>query len=460
MKVSRSLPVYLDGCALPKPAITEYNIEGCLRKRLYHATPGFNHAMLKRLRHFTIRWCYDNLHPLTELTSFEEWIKHTNYSLRRKRELSDLRSQGSVEDVFNARVECHVKDESYEDYKFPRMISSREDKAKVWLGPIFHSIEQEVYKLPYFVKGLTEQQRIDKIIDVFGDRDVYVTDYSAFETHFIPKLIANCEMVVYRYMLHNFPEERRIIQVLFHQNRLRSRFFSGELEGVRMSGEMNTSLGNGLSNLILMHFMAQEMGFKILNCLVEGDDGLFEIHGTPPSPSDAERYGLELKIDKAKPSTASFCGCIFNPDTRTNFGHPLKHLVSFGWAGRRYLSLSTKKSLELVMSRVYSFCSLYPGVPLIWKLCQLCINHLPEVKYYRCLKYLDRYKSANLRLSSTVKSPSLSDRHFFGKLTGITEPMQYLIEADFERSFPIIRSPLLLEVLPDSWLEVFENYTE
>lgn len=461
LEVSRPLPVHIVGAVLPKPAITEVSVEGCLRKRLFHQTPGFNHKTMRKLRGFVLRWCRANLRPLDEIASFEEWIEETNYGKRRKEELRQIYYDSVPDDVFKARVKCHVKDEFYEALKWPRMISSREDVAKVHLGPIFHSIEKILYKMPFFVKGLTEQQRVDRIIDIFGDRTVYVTDYSAFETHFVEKLMCNCEMVVYNYLLSSFPEARRLIKVLTGRNRLTSKFFHGTLDGVRMSGEMNTSLGNGISNYLLMCFIAQQENFTIVNALVEGDDGLFEIRGAPPTAQlVASKYGLELKIDRAVPHTASFCGCIFNPVTRTNFGHVLKHLVSFGWMGRRHFSLPTKRQLELTMSRVYSFNALYPGVPLLFKLCELCIRHFPKVTYVRCLKYLDRYRSSTLWLTEDVRTPLPEDRCFFYELTGISPAEQLQIEDDFEHSFPALHSELLLSFLSEDWVWMWTHYVE
>lgn len=449
--VSKSLPCFIQGAVLPKPGIDKVAIEGGLRKRLYHKTIGYSHSTLARLRKFVFRWCHQHLTPLKELHSFDEWLAASNYSLKRKEQLIEAHAKADINLLHKYPVKCHVKDEFYETWKYLRMISSRTDEAKTIFGPIFHSIETEVYKLPYFVKGLTEQERIEKIVETFGKRAVYVTDYSAFETHFTPDLLAHCEFVMYKYMLQGIPGAIDKLKVLLGSNRLVSRYFHGLLEGVRMSGEMNTSLGNGFSNLMLMLFIAEEQGFKVLNCLVEGDDGLFEISGKPPTAALFKSYGLELKIAPALPHTASFCGCVFNPDNHRNFGHPLKHLIAFGWTGRRHLSLRTKKATELLMSRIYSFCALYPGVPLIWKLCELCLRKYQRVKFCRAKKYLDRYKQGNITFTERVVSPDLSDRLFFEEITGITPCEQLCIETEMETTFPAIHSDVLLSHLPQEW---------
>lgn len=458
--VSKTLPTVLYGAALWKPKLDRYSVEGCLRKRLFHKIHGYSHRMLKRLRWFVRRWCKQNLQKLTHLKTFEEWLEETNYSKKRKDELREIYYSSVLADVFSAPVKIHVKDEFYGEPKFPRMISSRDDVAKCYLGPIFSSIEDVLYPLPFFVKGLTDAERVHKLNDLFGTRDVYVTDYSAFETHFTPDLMYACEYQVYKYLLSDFPDALKLVQVIMHKNRLQGKMATGSLEGVRMSGEMNTSLGNGISNYLLMHFMAEEEGFKILNCVVEGDDGLFEIRGTAPTPELAKnKYGLELKIQPAKPYSASFCGCIYNPVTLTNFGHVLDHLASFGWLGRRHISLSERKQRELIMSRVYSFNASFPGVPLIWKVCQLCIKHYGRVPYVRCLKYLDRWRTtqSHLRLTEEVVEPLIDDRSYFSELSGISIDEQYVIEKDFEKSFPLLYSETLLDHVPRSFIDAWNS---
>lgn len=458
--VSKNLPVFIFGASLWKPMLDGYSIEGCLRKRLFHKTPGYNHRMLSRLRFFVRRWCKLNLTPIKKLKSFEEWIEEASYSKRRKDQLKEVYYSSTEKDVFEAPVKIHVKDEFYGEAKFPRMISSRDDVAKCYLGPIFSSIEDVLYPMPFFVKGLTDAERVRKLNDLFGQRDVYVTDYSAFETHFTPDLMSSCEYQVYKYLLSDFPDALKLVSVIMRRNRLQGKLAKGELEGVRMSGEMNTSLGNGISNYLLMHFMAQEEGFKILNCVVEGDDGLFEIRGVAPTPELAkEKYGLELKIQPAKPYSASFCGCIYNPVTLTNFGHVLDHLVSFGWVGRRHISLSERKQRELIMSRVYSFNASFPGVPLLWKVCELCIKHFGSVPYVRCLKYLDRWRTTQtrLRLTEEVIEPSDDDRSYFSELSGITIDEQLKIEKDFCETFPVLYSETLLDHVPSSFIDAWNS---
>ena len=105
-------------------------------------------------------------------------------------------------------------------------------------------------------------------------------------------------------------------EVLCGKNIVQNRYLDCIIEARRMSGEMNTSLGNGFSNLMFMAFVCEKLG---LNCngVVEGDDGLFAFNGNTPSASDFTKYGFNIKLDvHSEISTASFCGNVFDPEDR------------------------------------------------------------------------------------------------------------------------------------------------
>lgn len=480
---SVSLPAYFHGVCLYKPRITPYNVEGSLRKRLFHLPPQVTdlgvrarmyphipdptldgilkrpsrHALYRRLRKYVWSWCHEHLKPLDHIMTFDEALGKTHYSKSRKDMLRRAAGDASRSSFSNYVVKCFVKDEFYEEPKFPRMISSREDRAKVLLMAVFKAIEEEVFALPYFVKHMTTQQRIEKISSLFDDRDVYVTDYSAFETHFTPALMCNLEMVMYRYMLKNFPDEYQLIRKLAGENKLRSKYFTGSLQGVRMSGEMNTSLGNGFSNLLLMSFACYMTGNRILGCVVEGDDGLFETE-RPLQQEFFKDMGLELKCAKTKAWKASFCGCVYNPVSLHNLGHPIKALIKSCWSSKFEASSSESHLRELQVAKVMSLNAEHPGVPIVWKFCQMVFERLGTIKYCRAWKYYDVYQREHLQLSDKVVAPTPDDRAFFQEMEGITIRDQVRIEEDIEKTFPFVCSPTFNSYVPDTYLDAWEEY--
>lgn len=457
--VAELLPVRLEGFCMIKPIIEPLSVMKSLRKRLYHRPKDHVHALWAELRGFVYRWCKANLRPLDSVMSFEEWLDSTHYSKRLKEKFVEVRKNALPSDVFKAVVKCFVKDEFYAQPKAPRMIASREDCAKVFLGPIFKSIEEEVYTLPYFVKHLTTAERVAKIKETFGLEEVLITDYTSFETHFTSEMMKHCEMVVYDYLLQCFPKERNLVHVLLRENKMRSKLFTGKLDGVRMSGEMNTSLGNCISNLMFMQFAAYKSGCRVRECLVEGDDGMFIFDGTLDT-SLFDKMGLDIKMQTAHAYDGSFCGCVFNPETCTNFGHPIEHLAKLGWKHRRHMSYSHKREHELLMSKVYSSCAEFQGVPVVWKVQELILKHESSVKFCRARKYVDKWKWEERGgwFQAKAVRPVMQDRLYFQELTGITPSDQLIIESELSRSYPRMISPKLLQMIPENLVDNWNNY--
>lgn len=455
---------------MPRPRVDADGVHWCLRKRIGRDLKcEMNHATLQRMRHFVYQFCVKHLEPLKTLMTFEEWLDCSNYSIQKKQAFTRLHDENDYQCVKRAKVKCFLKDEYYNDYKALRLIASRDDASKTYLGPIFKSIEEEVFKLPFFVKGLTEQERVVKLNEMFGERPCYVTDYTSFETHFTKKVMKNCEMVLYNYMLKNFPLERRLLKVIMGKNRLTSKLFTGSIDAVRMSGECNTSLGNGFSNAMFMLFFCKEHHINVGSFVVEGDDGLFEL-SREISPEEFVPYGLTLKINRTTAPQSSFCGCIYNPDTLTNFGQVFQHCVSFCYVGWRYLRVSDKKLRELQCARAYSYNSTYPGVPLLWALCKKAMEH--RIGFGRALTLLAKQNKwmhslgRKWEFSLEVVPPTQSDRDYFSILTGMSVDEQVALEdnilkcKDGEWDGSKLRG-----YVPESWfdfgefnLETLENY--
>ncbi len=80
-----------------------------------------------------------------------------------------------------------------------------------------------------------------------------------------------------------------------------------------MSGEMNTSLGNGFSNLMFMLYACEIQGIEC-DGIVEGDDGAFALSLKPGQKFDESIFaemGLTIKLEKHTDlMSMSFCGIL------------------------------------------------------------------------------------------------------------------------------------------------------
>jgi len=218
-------------------------LHGCL-SRFCTKNPDCEQGVLDRLGLFVDSFLTEFLRPLPlDIdSSFKTWIESTTYSLERKEEL-----QTCHEELKTARprrlYECksHGKRETYLKYKPARGINSRSDHFKVLTGPWFKLIESEVYKLPAFIKHVPVCRRAQYMVDMFQctTGNFKQTDYSHFESHFVPAVMAALELRLYKYMLLNYPEVYEEIHHIASRNKCHFKDFSISILGVRMSGDVH-----------------------------------------------------------------------------------------------------------------------------------------------------------------------------------------------------------------------------
>ena len=335
--------------------------------------------VLKRLRRFTRKWCRANLTPLSVDTdcSVETWLASTKYSAKRKEELRKIHEEcfALPTDVRIAQVKGFLKDETYDTWKHPRWIMSRSDEFKCMYGPIIKKIEEVMYNNDdndtSFIKHIPDAERPAYIKNrLYSPGSTYlVTDYTAFESHFIPEIMTALEFELYDYMTQFLPEHDFFMKcnrgVIAKPNHIVSRNMWFDV-AARMSGEMSTSLGNGFSNLMLMLFTCERNGCKNVRGVVEGDDGLFAFEGIPPTKEMFAEAGFDIKLDAYTSLTeTSFCGMVFDEDSMQTITDPFKAIVNFGWTSRQYLDCASVTMQALTRAKSMSMMCQYGGCPMV-----------------------------------------------------------------------------------------------
>lgn len=295
--------------------------------------------------------------------NFEEWLSGTNYNDTRKNQLREAleRSNGQPSVRKCRHVEQHMKRESYPQYKHARTINSRCDEFKAWSGPIFKSIENVVYKLtdnagkPYFVKHMTNEQKMKRILSMsVPGRKYYATDFTSFESHFTPEVMRSIEFVLYEQALKNYPHYlKKIKRVLAGTNSIHNRLgVRCRLKGRRMSGDMNTSLGNGFSNLMLCLYASSLGHANYFDGVFEGDDGLF----STDAHIDEQLFrnlGWNVKIEvHDSVETASFCGVVTSGDGNM-LKRPERVLSSLTW-NSTHVFCKHRTAMELFRAKIMS----------------------------------------------------------------------------------------------------------
>jgi len=343
-----------------------FTIECSFKKRLFRKIPVPKSQRLVALKSFVANFLEKFVSAVTPM-SFEEWLDSTSYNEERKKQLRDVHAAlrgGRPTKKQASHIDSFVKSEFYLEYKHARMINSRSDAFKVWSGPMFKAIEDEVYRIKNFIKHVPVPERPTVIsgLKQAGTR-YYQTDFTAFESHFLPEIMECLELQLYRHCLRNVEGADFLCSTISGLNQMRTRSgIRASCFGKRMSGDMCTSLGNGFSNLMLAKFLAYEQGFE-LDGFVEGDDGLFATKATL-SAQMYEDLGFTIKIDEIiDPCKGSFCGMIFS-ESGDIVRNPRKFLMGFGWTSS-LINAGPKIMSQLLRAKALSTVYETPNCPIV-----------------------------------------------------------------------------------------------
>jgi len=475
--VGVSLGPTVVGAALPHPDLNDTaSILAGLIKRAASKHPKPDPERMARFRVFVKKFIEKNFVPLAADSdvSVQRWLDNTSYPLWRKEELLRA-SEGIVDrnDPKHKIVKCFVKDECYPEPKHVRNIFSRTDAYKTMVGPIFKLIEEEVYKHPSFIKHVPVADRpryIQEMLSRLGAR-YRATDYTAFESQFTRELMTNCEFQLYEFMTQFLPDHEQFmkdIEAIRSPNVCHFRNVSCKLPVCRMSGEMNTSLGNGFSNLMFLLFTAEEEGCTGVVAVVEGDDGLATWEGPSLDSTHFAKLGLTIKLEEHHSlSTASFCGLIFDEEELINVRDPREVLVDFGWGDRKYARSRASKLKRLLRAKSLSLAHQYPGCPIVSSLAHYGLrvtrgHNIGNIFQHYSMWYRDILDKAIKDEKNIVrKTPGPRTRALVEEKFNISVWEQMAIEKYFDSKNELseIESPEVLFLMSDHWNHYSENFT-
>lgn len=451
------------------------------QKRFTAKPPTPNRKMRRSLRRFVKKWCKKNLVPLSPEsdTSVRTWLASTSYTQARKDELlRKWEAMSDIEDPTKKYLACQsfIKDETYPSYKHSRCINSRSDEFKVTVGPIFRLIEKVVFQHEAFIKKIPIAERpayIRNLLHVEG-ADYFAADYTSFEALFTKELMEDCEFIMYKYMTQYLPEGKQwmslVKRVMGGINECIFKDFTIEVLCTRMSGEMNTSLGNGFTNLMVLLFLAEWNGCDNIKVVVEGDDSMARMTGPRPTAEQFEMLGMRCKVEFHEAmETASFCGLVFDVDDLVNVTDPREVLATFGWSNALYAKSSSRKLKMLLRCKALSMAHQYPGCPIISALAQygLRMTRSYDVRHFIAesgrfsVWERDQLVSAlKDEKKIRVREPPMKTRLLVDKLYGLTIDQQLKIEQYFN-SCQVLRPFSMRDMvfnIPSDWEDYCWKY--
>lgn len=485
--VMASLGCHVQGAAMPHPDPSDTHTAAS--GALFRFCRQIENADIKNpdFEKYVDDWLVKNMTPLPHDhdISFETWLNKTPYKLSRKEELRQKHEQitndlkDTPDDIF--KVKSFTKDECYPSFKHSRAINSRTDSFKTIVGPVFQAIGEKLFARPEFIKKIPINERPQYIMDAlfaYGT-DYTATDFTSFEAHFDKNRMNGCEMKLLKYMIQNLPDAKNIYDTiekakLGTKNMIHFKNFVISIVGKRMSGEMDTSLSNGFSNLMFLGYLCEKNGNTGAKFIIEGDDSISRMVGSPPKQRDIEDFGLSIKLLNFKDlNHASFCGMVFDLDDRTNITDPIEELVKFGWTTRRYAQSKKGVHMCLLRSKALSLAYQYPHCPI---LCKLALKITQLTASYDVQSFVKKQKSF---LADSYKleiieqaidyfsknsldffNPKPATRLLVEELYGITIADQLEIETLIEAmtTVSVIDFPVLQKYLTGPMYSYFDRY--
>jgi len=443
------------------------------------------------LHQFVKNWC-KNIRALdaSDDVSFNTWLEGTLYTRRKKKELEVLRQETYIKNVpFVSQykyVKCFIKNESYSTYKVPRAILARADEFKIRVGPIFKAIENRLFSLeapygyPYFIKKVPIPDRPKVILDCLGVSLAYVdrptehlrrvmaTDYSQFEASFQEDIMKNIELPFYEFMTCFLTEHEEFMNFVSDLMGVNTCIFKNWIFKIlcrRMSGEMNTSLGNGFSNLMITLFTLSFHKCQRIRLFVEGDDCVCSYDGPIIDSKFLLNLGFLVKMKYlTSPSLASFCGQIFDLSSLVVITDPVKVILNFAWANMKYVNSAHFIKQGLIRSRAMSLLYQFPGCPIVQSVATTFIrvtrDYLPFLDTTEDRYHQEIIRDA-LRVSLVTKEVSMSSRELMFEVFGISVAHQLLIEEYFNSYIDgPINCPIVLNYCNDDMVHNYYNYVK
>lgn len=475
--LSTNLPFCFRGATPPRPDPSHTpSVVGGVFKRFGYGTPTLNRAVKRRFRRFVSAWLKHNINPLTDadIPSFEEWIAATPYSEGRKSELRRVWAKfcaagQPVKEFHN--VKSFIKDETYPEFKYPRIINSRIDAAKCYFGPRVQAVSDVLFKRSEFIKTVPVPDRPavirDTLMDSGFDEDYVFTDYTAFEAHFIPEVMEITQFMLFQHMLKNCADSSDWMHnyktTMGGMNVLKFKDLSAKILGTRMSGEMDTSLSNGFANLMLFLFVCKTRGAKAVG-FVEGDDGLFKVSPSrcAPTTKDFADLGFTIKIEHtAQLSEASFCGQVYDMTDLIVITDPREVLARLGWTNKKYVHATNDTRMQLLRAKAFSLVYQYNGCPLLSTLGRRLLDLTDNVSISeKVFTNLDQWERSKLRAATTILpdeiTPGDNTRQLVQKLYGITVVDQLKLEDQF-RTIELGTHDMPVEC-PEPWVRYYDTY--
>lgn len=365
----------------------------------------------------------------------------------------------------NGYHKSFVKREFYDDYKYLRLIQGPPESLRLLFGSMIHPLEHVIFSQMtwdwgecqiFFPKYLPTCQR-PKAIDEFLIPGLAVvdTDHTAFEAHMTADILRAGECQVFRHMLaqsHPAILARWEDYVLSEQI-LRMKDMTIRQGPFRESGNSETSIGNGIENLLFFAAVCRLLGIRLLRAVVEGDDGLFQVdHPELLTVEAFLRVGAEIKLKlNARAGDAGFCQLYWDEEHNL-VPNVLRKLVRLPWTQAPEMHAGPNVLKGLWKAKVLSLQAEASHCPVLWAVAKRLLSDLAGVRERH--DTTDWYHLTQLDFSQVAGPPTEHARVMVEQRDGIPRSVQLELEQQFLDGKFIIDHPFMLNLMEQStWRE-------
>lgn len=341
----------------------------------------------------------------------------------------------------------------------PRAIQYRNARAALEMGRMTHSIESEIYKLEdkygtrIFGKGCNLHVLADdfiKKIGLFHDPVFVMLDASKFDAH----VSVQCLQMMRRFYKSLFARKHSsYVNFLYGKTVSNLGFTSHGVRyktyGTRMSGDMDTGLGNCLIMYTMLCAYMLDVGIDKYVVSVNGDDSVVIIERSQlvkaRNISCFLRFGFKMKFEVTDElQKMEFCQCRL---VETEYGwvfsrDPRRILRRCGWSIENYTG---KRLRDYVYTVGMGERAVNYGLPIGYPLAEALISLVPSGK----LRALDRKQTLGFRGAKFWNNKdkaiiSYETRNSYDRAWDISPEEQISIEENFDVS---LKQPLTNEQL-------------
>jgi hypothetical protein len=320
---------------------------------------------------------------------------------------------GSHSTALDARVKMFVKAEkAWQQAKDPRPIQARDPRHNIDLASFLLPIEHQLYSLTsfrremgnrpgfrktrIFGKGANSRQRAQLLLqkwDTFADPRCLSLDCSRFDCHVAPEVLEQIEHFVYLELCD--PSERAELNRLlaYHLNN-KGRSSTGlkyRTKGKRMSGDVNTALGNCLLMVIMAMTAMRTLGVDSYDLLDDGDDILLFLEATEVDRVEGalseifRSYGHSLKVEEVARELWDINWCQTKLTQRANgeavMARDFRKVLATGGTSHRHYD-NPKVGMKVMNS--VGTCELYlnRGIPILQEYALMLIRESGTLEFH------------------------------------------------------------------------------